>query len=105
MLARDVQFDVIGESYYPKRHGTPNDLRDNLNDLVNRYNKDIIVVEYSVLKQEVNKIAFELQKGKGKGACIWEPLNTWEKIFDDDGKSNSLLLKYDEMSKLYLGGK
>ena len=82
MIARGVHFDVIGHSYYPKWHGTLDDLRDNMNDLVRRYDKDIIVVEYSAKKQEVNKIAFELPEGKGKGTCIWEPLNTWEAIFD-----------------------
>ncbi|MCW3092318.1 MAG: Beta-galactosidase Arabinogalactan endo,4-beta-galactosidase [Ferruginibacter sp.] len=102
MLARGVSFDVIGESYYPKWHGTPDDLRDNLNDLVNRYHKDVIVVEYSQLKETVNKIAFELPEGKGKGTCIWEPLNTWESIFDRDGKSNNYLAVYDEISKTFL---
>lgn len=104
MIARGVQFDVIGESYYPKWHGTLDDLRDNLNDLVRRYNKDVIVVEYSAKKQEVNKIAFELPNGKGKGTCIWEPLNTWEKVFDNDGKSNELMKMYDEISKQYITG-
>ena len=103
MIARGVYFDVIGESYYPKWHGTLDDLRDNLNDLVRRYNKDVIVVEYSALKEEVNKIAFELPNGKGKGTCIWEPLSTWEKVFDDKGKANELIMLYDEMSKKYLG--
>ncbi|MEO7982578.1 MAG: beta-galactosidase GalA [Bacteroidota bacterium] len=102
MIARGVAFDVIGESYYPKWHGTLDDLRDNLNDLVRRYNKDVIVVEYSALKEEVNKIAFELPGGKGKGTCIWEPLNTWEKVFDNDGKSNNYLLMYDELSKKFM---
>jgi beta-galactosidase len=102
MLARGVHFDVIGQSYYPKWHGTLADLENNLNDLVRRYNKDVIVVEYSALKEEVNKIAFSLPNGKGKGTCIWEPLSTWEQFFDRDGKSNKYLLLYDEMSKKYL---
>jgi len=102
MLARGVHFDVIGQSYYPKWHGTLADLENNLNDLVRRYNKDVIVVEYSALKEEVNKIAFGLPNGKGKGTCIWEPLSTWEKFFDNDGKSNQYLPLYDEMSKKYL---
>ncbi len=102
MIARGVHFDVIGESYYPKWHGTLDDLRDNLNDLVRRYAKDVIVVEYSRLKEEVNKIAFELPDGKGKGTCIWEPLNTWESVFDKDGKSNNFLLLYDELSRKFL---
>jgi beta-galactosidase len=101
MVARNVPFDVIGESYYPKWHGTLDDLRDNLNNLSVRYNKDIIVVEYSALKKEVNKIAFEVINGKGKGTCIWEPLSTWEKIFDEKGKSNDLIAIYDEISKQF----
>jgi beta-galactosidase len=100
MLARGVSFDVIGESYYPKWHGTLDDLRDNLNDLVRRYGKDVIVVEYSARKDEVNRIAFELPGGKG--TCIWEPLNTWEAVFDRDGKSNDFIKRYDEISKTYL---
>lgn len=102
MLARQVPFDVIGESFYPKWHGTLDDLRDNLNDLATRYNKDVIVVEYSALKKEVNKIAFEVVNGRGKGSCIWEPLSTWEKIFDEKGKSNDLLAVYDEISKEFV---
>jgi beta-galactosidase len=102
MIARGVHFNVIGQSYYPKWHGTLDDLENNLNDLVRRYNKDVIVVEYSALKEEVNKIAFSLPNGKGKGTCIWEPLSTWEKFFDADGKSNKYLPLYDEMRKKYL---
>lgn len=102
MIARGVPFDVIGESYYPKWHGTLDDLRDNLHQLVAKYNKDVIVVEYSHRKQEVNKIAFELPGGHGKGTCIWEPLNTWEKVFDNNGKSNELMSLYDAISTQYL---
>jgi beta-galactosidase len=78
------------------------DLENNLNDLSRRYNKDVIVVEYSALKKEVNKIAFEVAGGRGKGTCIWEPLSTWESIFDKDGKSNGYLAVYDELSKQFL---
>jgi len=102
MIARSVHFDVIGESYYPKWHGTLSDLENNLHDLVRRYNKDVIVVEYSALKEEVNKIAFELPNGKGKGTCIWEPLNTWEKVFDNDGKANDLILVYDQLREKFI---
>jgi beta-galactosidase len=102
MLARGVHFDVIGESYYPKWHGTLADLEANLTNLVKRYNKDVMVVEYSQLKNEVNKIAFELPNGKGKGTCIWEPLSTWEAFFEKDGKSNAYLNVYDILSKQYL---
>lgn len=102
MLARGVHFDVIGESYYPKWHGTLDDLRDNLTGLVRRYDKDVIVVEYSQKKEEVNKIAFELPDGRGRGTCIWEPLNTWESVFDRDGKANQFLKIYDRLKSMYL---
>ena len=63
------------------------------------------MVEYSAVKEEVNKIAFELRDGKSKGTCIWEPLNTWESFFDKDGNSNKYLKMYDEISKKYMSPK
>ena len=105
MLVRNVHFDVIGLSYYPKWHGTLDDLSDNISDLVRRYNKDINVVEYSARKKEVNKIAFEAPGGKGKGTFIWEPLSTWERIFDNTGKSNELMTIYDEVSEQFVKSK
>lgn len=102
MLKRQVHFDIIGLSYYPKWHGSLDDLRDNMLDLEKRYNKDIIVVEYSARKEEVNRLVFGLPGGKGKGSFIWEPLSTWEQVFDRDGKSNHWLKSYDRMRQLYL---
>lgn len=105
MIARGIPFDVIGLSYYPKWHGTLEDLRYNVNDLAKHYNKDVIVVEYSQRKKEVNDIIFNVPDGRGKGSCIWEPLNYGEAIFDRQGKSNDLIEIYDEVSKEYLGKK
>ncbi|HEX6675590.1 MAG TPA: glycosyl hydrolase 53 family protein [Actinomycetes bacterium] len=45
VLAQGVQFDVLGQSYYPMWHGSLADLRSNLNDLAARYGKDIVVAE------------------------------------------------------------
>ncbi|MNO32395.1 Arabinogalactan endo-1,4-beta-galactosidase precursor [compost metagenome] len=45
MSARDVDFDVIGLSFYPFWHGTLNELRCNLEDISARYNKEVLVVE------------------------------------------------------------
>jgi len=105
MLERGVHFDVIGLSYYPKWHGSVEDLRDNMNDLVRHYGKDVIVVEYSARKEEVNKLNFELPGGRGKGSCIWEPLSTWESFFDKNGKANDFLKVYDKINAAYLAGK
>ncbi|HQY11770.1 MAG TPA: beta-galactosidase GalA [Ferruginibacter sp.] len=102
MNMRGVPYDVIGLSYYPKWHNTLADLEYNLDDLSRRYNKDVIVVEYSHVKREVNELSFNVANNRGKGTCIWEPLNTWERFFERNGKANDHLLIYDEMSKKYL---
>lgn len=47
ITARGVDFDVIALSYYPMWHGTLDDLSANLDDLVERYSKDVVVVETS----------------------------------------------------------
>jgi beta-galactosidase len=102
LLNRKVPFDVIGLSYYPKWHGTLADLKYNINNLAITYQKDIIVVEYSQNKEAVNEIAFTVAGGRGKGTCIWEPLNTWESIFDKTGNSNSYLMIYDSVSNRFV---
>ncbi|MEO7059133.1 MAG: glycosyl hydrolase 53 family protein [Lapillicoccus sp.] len=45
VLAAGLDFDVIGESYYPFWHGPLQDLQANLVDLATRYGKDLIVAE------------------------------------------------------------
>jgi arabinogalactan endo-1,4-beta-galactosidase len=102
MLKRNVKFDVIGESYYPQWQGTLDSLKANLNDLSKRYKQDVIVAEYTQHKIEVNDIVFNLPNGKIKGAFIWEPLNTWENIFDKQGVAkDSLINIYPAIAKKY----
>lgn len=101
MLKRNVPFDVIGLSYYPKWHGTLTDLKNNMGDLALRYKRQVMVAEYTQLKTEVNDIAFNVPNNQWLGTFIWEPLFTWEKIFDDDGKSNQLIDLYDQIAKKY----
>ncbi len=103
MISRKVPFDVIGLSYYPKWHGTLADLKYNINNLAATYQKDIIVVEYSQHKYAVNEITFNVPGGRGKGTCIWEPLNTWESIFDKEGNANAFLVVYDSVSNRFIG--
>ncbi|WP_158602278.1 glycosyl hydrolase 53 family protein [Cohnella endophytica] len=45
MKARNVDYDVIGLSFYPYWHGTFKQLKDNLNDLATRFGKELVVVE------------------------------------------------------------
>ena len=105
MIARGVEFDVIGQSYYPQWHGTLGDLKNNLHDLINRYKRDLILVEYSSKKEEVNDIVFNLPDGRGKGTFIWEPLNTWEYIFEPGGKANNWLNLYKMIDKKQFGSR
>jgi beta-galactosidase len=102
MIKRDVSFDVIGESYYPKWHGTLEDLKNNLTLLHEKYHKPVIVAEYSQLKKEVNQIAFSIPGNKMEGTFIWEPLNTWESIFDHNGNANDFIKIYDQIKNEFL---
>jgi len=45
LFSNNVDFDIIGLSYYPWWQGTLSDLEYNTHDLAQRYNKDIIIVE------------------------------------------------------------
>jgi beta-galactosidase len=103
MLARGVKFDVIGLSYYPRWHGTLEDLDRNLHDLVARYHKPVIVVEYSSFKKAVNDIVFSLPDSMGKGTAIWEPLGPQSGLFDRDGNVTKRMQVYDQLSAEYLG--
>ena len=103
MEKRNVPFDVIGLSYYPKWHGSPTDLKYNMADLAKRYPQQVMVAEYSQLKREVNDIAFNVPYGKAVGSFIWEPLNSWEGIFDRQGKANDYMnVVYPEIAGKYV---
>ncbi|MGB4284849.1 MAG: glycosyl hydrolase 53 family protein, partial [Bacteroidales bacterium] len=102
MFARGIDCDVIGLSYYPRWHCTLDDLKYNMRDLIRRYGKDIIVVEYSQKKEEVAGAVFGMPNDKGKGCFIWEPLNTWEGIFDKNGKPTRWLHAYENIKAMYL---
>ncbi|MGB7539656.1 MAG: glycosyl hydrolase 53 family protein, partial [Anaerolineales bacterium] len=45
LTKRNVDFDVIGLSYYSYWHGTLNAFRNNMNDISARYGKDVVVAE------------------------------------------------------------
>jgi hypothetical protein len=102
MIGRGVQFDVIGLSYYPRWHGTLDDLKANLNDLAKRYNKPVLVAEYSDFKKEVHDISFGVENNMGRGACIWEPLNPWSRLFTRSGEATALFAVYDSLGGKFL---
>ena len=45
LLAQQVPFDLIGQSYYPWWHGSLNDLRNCVTNTASRYGKPVVVVE------------------------------------------------------------
>jgi len=102
MIARGVTFDVIGLSYYPRWHGTLDDLEANLADLAGRYHKYVNVVEYAAFRKEVNEIVFRLPGEMGKGTCIWEPLGWWVGLFDREGNATNEILIYNKLRENYL---
>jgi hypothetical protein len=102
MIARGVPFDVIGISYYPRWHGTLDDLKYNLTELANRYNKYLNVVEYAVFKKEVHDIVFNLPHNLGKGTCIWEPLGTmFGGMFNEASQVQDVIRIYDDLRDKY----
>ncbi len=47
IVEQGVEFDIIGLSYYPYWHGTIDDLKYNMNDISQRYNKDVVIAEFA----------------------------------------------------------
>ncbi|MFH1371852.1 MAG: glycosyl hydrolase 53 family protein [Planctomycetota bacterium] len=92
LIAYGVQFDVIGQSFYPEWHGTLDDLAYCLNNTAARYPHDIVVAEAgdyytgSGKTPESQKAYLEgvIQRvqdtpgGKGIGVFYWEPTWVWE---------------------------
>lgn len=64
-------FDIIGLSYYPCWHGTLPQLQANMNDVSQRYNKDVIVVEtaaaFTLENADAQKNAFGTAEEKLSG--------------------------------------
>jgi arabinogalactan endo-1,4-beta-galactosidase len=94
-----IDYDVIGQSYYPWWHGSLNDLRENMHFMATRYDRDIILVEVAYncrpgeyakkrgpfpetpegqrdFLDEVNRIVMNTPNNRGKGVFWWEPAVT-----------------------------
>jgi arabinogalactan endo-1,4-beta-galactosidase len=122
-----VEFDVIGQSYYPWWHGSLVDLQDNMAFMANQYNKDIVVVEaaYNWRTAEyrdkkapfpetpegqkefldaVNRIVINTPDNRGKGVFWWEPAVPLETtissrgMFDKDGNALPVLNVFDKFT-------
>lgn len=49
-----IDYDVIGQSYYPNWHGTLENVRDNLRHTIERYHKDVMIVETAYPSRDVH---------------------------------------------------
>lgn len=121
-----VDYDVIGQSYYPWWHGSLLDLRENLNFMATTYNKDIILVEVAYcwrptefrnkpapfpetpegqkeFLEEVNRLVLSTPNNRGIGIFWWEPAVTGRLrnrgFFDDDGNALPVINVFDDRTK------
>lgn len=98
ITAREVDYDIIGLSYYPFWHGTLEDLRSNMEDISKRYGKDVLVVETSYgftgEKPEGGEAIFSAElaeKGgyppsvEGQAAFLRDLMETVKKVSDGHG--------------------
>jgi arabinogalactan endo-1,4-beta-galactosidase len=49
-----VDYDIVGQSYYPNWHGTLKNVRDNLRNTIERYHKDFMIVETAYPSRDVH---------------------------------------------------
>lgn len=91
-----IEYDIIGQSYYPWWHGNLLQLRECLNFCAMEYDKDVILVEVAYnykwqeykdkkapfpetpegqkdFLEEVNNIVLHIPNGRGTGIFWWEP--------------------------------
>lgn len=76
---RGEDFEIIGLSYYPFWHGSLQMLTDNMNDIAERYGKDLIVAEVSMGYtmedyKEYEKLSDEERKGYATKPALVEKI-------------------------------
>ncbi len=122
-----IDFDVIGQSYYPWWHGSLLDLRQCLNFAARTYKKDIIVVEaaYNYAPKEyvgklapfpespegqrayleaVNQIILNVPEDRGVGLFWWEPSAPGKgfetrTFFDKEGNVMPVIKVFDKYAR------
>ncbi len=121
-----IDFDVIGQSYYPWWHGSLNDLRENLIFMANEYKKDIMVVEAAYnwrpaeyrnklapfpetpegqreFLDELNRVVQAAPNGRGIGVFWWEPAVTGNLgsrgFFDENLNALPVITVFDKFTR------
>lgn len=126
LLSYGIDFDFIGQSYYPWWHGTLLDLRSNMIFMAETYKKPIILVEvayysspteYKVKKapfeespqgqkeflEEVNRIVMNTPGNLGAGIFWWEPATmggrSTRDFFDEEGNVLPVITVFDKYTR------
>ncbi len=121
-----IEYDVIGQSFYPWWHGSLNDLRENMIFMAQEYKKAIFVVEAAYnwmpaeykqrpgpfpetpegqkqFLEEVNRIVQETPDGLGQGIFWWEPAVTGgltsRGFFDETGNALPVMGTFDRYTR------
>jgi arabinogalactan endo-1,4-beta-galactosidase len=117
-----IQYDIIGQSYYPWWHGSLLQLKECLDFIATEYKKDIILVEVAYnwtpaqyikkpgpfpetpegqkeFLDEVNRIVLAVPYGRGKGIFWWEPAVSsrgTRSFFDEKGNVLPVIEVFDK---------
>lgn len=126
LMSYDIEFDIIGQSYYPWWHGTLLDLRDNMFFMAKEYKKSIILVEVAYCSvpteykekpgpfpetpegqreflEEVNRIVLNTPDNLGAGVFWWEPATMGGRsardFFDQEGNVLPVITVFDKFTR------
>lgn len=126
LISHGVDFDVIGQSYYPWWHGSLLDLRENLTFMANTYDKDIVLVEVAYCWRPteyrnrpapfpespagqaeflttVNQLVMNTPNNRGIGIFWWEPAVSGRLrnrgFFDDQNNALPVLNVFDAWTR------
>jgi arabinogalactan endo-1,4-beta-galactosidase len=125
-LSYGIDFDYIGQSYYPWWHGSLLDLRENMIFMAETYKKPVILVEVAYCSSpteyrkkpapfpespegqkefldEVNRIVMETPGNLGRGIFWWEPATyggrSTRDFFDEDGNVLPVITVFDKYTR------
>jgi len=128
LISNGIDFDIIGQSYYPWWHGSLLDLRENMIFMANTYKKPIMLVEVAYcyapteylskaapfpetpegqkeFLEEVNKIVLDTPNNLGIGIFWWEPATmnmrgiSTRDFFDDAGNVLPVITVFDKFTR------
>lgn len=126
ILSYGIEFDIIGQSYYPWWHGTLLELRSNMAFMARTYRKPIILVEVAYCSipteykerpapfpetpegqkeflEEVNRIVFSTPDNLGVGVFWWEPAThggrSARDYFDEAGNVLPVITVFDKYTR------